>query len=116
VDRRLLSIAELSAYLNLKRSTLYAKLWNIPHYRIGRLIRFRLEDIDSWLQKNKVGAEEFQTKAKKIVHQVTARSSIDVQQIIKRNIDQVKAGEYNLSNGKLDQVKGLGRGVKNGTV
>ena len=47
----LLTIRELSTYLAMKPSTLYA--WaaqgKIPCVRMHRLIRFRLEDIEGWL-------------------------------------------------------------------
>lgn len=48
----LLTIKELSQYLQIKPATLYA--WaaqsKIPHFKIQRLIRFRKEEIDTWLE------------------------------------------------------------------
>ena len=44
-------IRRVSQYLGIKRSTLYAMIERreIPHYRIGRLARFRQAEIDAWL-------------------------------------------------------------------
>jgi excisionase family DNA binding protein len=46
-----ISIEELSEYIGIKKSTLYATVANgqIPFYRIGRLIRFKKTEIDHWL-------------------------------------------------------------------
>jgi excisionase family DNA binding protein len=53
---RLLSIDEAAKLLGVKRSTLYA--WvsqrRIPYLKVGRLVRFRAEEIDKWLERNKV--------------------------------------------------------------
>jgi len=34
-------IADLSKYLKVKIKTIYAMVHDIPHYRIGKLIRFK---------------------------------------------------------------------------
>jgi excisionase family DNA binding protein len=46
---------ELALYLNLKDKTVYllVSTGRIPHYRIGKLIRFRQDEIDSWMQTKK---------------------------------------------------------------
>jgi excisionase family DNA binding protein len=51
-----LKIEDISAYLNVKTKTLYAMVesGNIPHYRIGRLIRFKRNDVDLWMEAKKV--------------------------------------------------------------
>ena len=48
-------IRRVSQYLGIKRSTLYAMIEKkeIPHYRIGRLARFRQAEIDAWLLTKK---------------------------------------------------------------
>ena len=45
MDRKYLNIDELSQYLGLKKSLLYSyvEAGEIPHYRIGRLLRFKLD-------------------------------------------------------------------------
>jgi len=48
----LLTIQQLSDYLSIKRSTPYAWVERgfIPHYKMNRLIRFKKEEIDIWLE------------------------------------------------------------------
>jgi excisionase family DNA binding protein len=57
-----LDIKELSRYLNIKRSTLYA--WKaqgkIPFIKIHGLIRFQKEKIDAWIESfQKDGLKNF---------------------------------------------------------
>lgn len=51
-DKKLLTIAELSAYLNIKKATLYA--WSaqgkIPRLKIHGLIRFQKDEVDRWAE------------------------------------------------------------------
>jgi excisionase family DNA binding protein len=46
---------ELSQYLNVKPKTIYS--WvnkgEIPHYRIGKTIRFRKDEIEKWLEEKR---------------------------------------------------------------
>ena len=52
-------IKRVSQYLGIKRSTLYAMIEKreIPHYRIGRLARFKQAEIDAWLLTKKQETE-----------------------------------------------------------
>lgn len=52
-----LTIDEVSAYLSLKPKTLYALVESgeIPHYRISDLIRFKKDEIEAWMEGNRVG-------------------------------------------------------------
>jgi excisionase family DNA binding protein len=62
---QLRSISELSAWLNVPIKTIYK--WTsdhnsgLPYYKIGKRLRFRFSDVESWLQKYKgsQGAQEF---------------------------------------------------------
>lgn len=56
----LLTIQQLSDYLSIKRSTLYAWVEQgfIPHYKMNRLIRFKKEEIDAWLEKMEKRGDE----------------------------------------------------------
>jgi excisionase family DNA binding protein len=89
-----LSIPELSQYLNVKESTLYAKVeaGELPHYRIGRLIRFKKNDVDRWLEKQRRDPLDPAAKAKLILNPVhKPRLSID--KLIRKSIDEVKGSE-----------------------
>ncbi|MDA8215114.1 MAG: helix-turn-helix domain-containing protein [Nitrospiraceae bacterium] len=57
---RLLSIEEMAEILGVKVSTLYAMTHykKIPFFKLGKLVRFRLSDVESWLQSKMVKPEE----------------------------------------------------------
>jgi excisionase family DNA binding protein len=52
-NSNLLSINDASTYLNLKVSKIRMMVFKkeIPLVKIGRLIRFRQHDLDSWLEQ-----------------------------------------------------------------
>lgn len=56
----LMNIQELSQYLGIKPATLYA--WTnqgkIPFVKIHRLVRFRPEEIETWLESFQKGGED----------------------------------------------------------
>lgn len=53
--KKLINIKELSVYLDVKPSTIYG--WTstrqIPFYKISKLIRFNIDEIDKWLENKK---------------------------------------------------------------
>jgi len=53
---KLLTIDELAKVLSVKKSTIYqwVHLELIPHMKVGRLLRFREEDIQKWLISRQV--------------------------------------------------------------
>jgi len=55
-----LNIKELSEYLKVKSPTLYA--WvaqgKIPHVKIHGIIRFRLDEIDTWIKSFRINRQE----------------------------------------------------------
>lgn len=48
-------VIDLANYLKIKKQTAYhiVATLNIPHYRVGRLIRFKLSEIEEWMKNNK---------------------------------------------------------------
>ena len=52
MEERWLSVAEIAAYLGIKRDTLYKWLERktIPAYKVGKLWKFRKDEIDKWVQ------------------------------------------------------------------
>lgn len=52
---RFISIDELSVFLGVKRRTAYhlVQTRGIPHYKVGRLIRFKLSEIEEWMKTKK---------------------------------------------------------------
>jgi excisionase family DNA binding protein len=51
----LLTVEELSKVLKVKRSWIYEKVrqGRIPHYKLGKYLRFDLFEIKKWLEGNK---------------------------------------------------------------
>ena len=117
--KEFLSVSEGSEYLSLKPSTLYALVEqkSIPHYRVGRLIRFKKTEIDLWMQGKKSDCIDIDPKkvAGKILRKVK-NPPRDVGKMVKKAIDEAKGFDYTSSHGKPDQVKGLGKEVSNGSV
>jgi excisionase family DNA binding protein len=50
-----IDVDELAKFLKLKKQTAYhfVATQNIPHYRVGRLLRFKLSEIEEWMNRNK---------------------------------------------------------------
>lgn len=51
---KLLDISQLSEIINIKKKTIYD--WThkglIPYVKVGRLLRFDINDIERWLKRN----------------------------------------------------------------
>lgn len=126
MDRRYLTVNDLSVYLGIKPKTLYARVKEIPHYKVGRLIRFKREDVDAWMERYRVAKTE-RTLAvpdngsghvqkvpetrKPRKRRVRRGPTTDIDRMVRNTIDQVKAEYYSLGHGKSDQVKGSGKEV-----
>lgn len=56
MKKRFLGIKELAEYLGIPKGTLY--VWTcykkIPYFKIGRIVKFDLEEIEKWLKNKKV--------------------------------------------------------------
>lgn len=99
-----LTIDDLSQILSIKRATLYSKVSHgeIPHYKIGHLVRFKKEDIDSWLEGLKQNSVDVKEKAKKIIKSV----NMDIDRLVKKTIESEKAHGYNQPHGKQASKEG----------
>lgn len=98
--REYLTIQQVADYLSIKTSSLYSKIAEIPHYRIGRLLRFRKGEIDTWIETKREDMSQIKrTKPGR-------RDVPDVDRIVRRTIDATKGMGYD-SSGKSDRIKGL---------
>jgi excisionase family DNA binding protein len=54
LNESLLNIEQAAGFLNVKKSTLYSWVFQrrVPFVKIGRLVRFNMADLTSWLEKN----------------------------------------------------------------
>ena len=58
-DKRLLTVKELEEFLNVPKSWIYDRTYRgeIPHFKLGKLLRFDLEKIKEWLKANEKGSD-----------------------------------------------------------
>lgn len=56
MDKRIVGINELSEYLAISKNTIYwwIALKRIPHMKLGKILRFDLSEIDSWVGEHKI--------------------------------------------------------------
>ncbi len=115
--KEFLTIDELSEYLNLKRSNLYSMVESgvLPHYRIGRLIRFKKDDVNQWMEAHRREGMNVDKKVRDILKAIN-RPNMDVDRLVKKSIEEAKGLKYIPKNGKLDQVKGLREEVSDGAL
>jgi len=108
-------IQDLSHYLKVKVKTLYAMLQEIPHYRIGKLIRFKKVEIDAWMDSRRAAQED--KTWQKVERKPTAAANLHIDKLIRNAIDQAKEAGYNPNHGKSDLIKGLmGKEVDHGLI
>jgi len=57
---RWLSVDEIAAYLGIKRDTVYKWISEkqMPAHRMGRLWKFRKEEVDEWVKTGRAGDNE----------------------------------------------------------
>ena len=56
VERRFLNTKELSEYLGISINTIRSWIWTrqIPYHKLGRLVKFDLRKIETWLKEREV--------------------------------------------------------------
>ncbi len=60
MDDRWLSVDEIAAHLGVKRDTIYKWIDEkaLPAHRLGRLWKFRKEEVDKWVLKGSAAEDE----------------------------------------------------------
>ncbi len=60
MEDRWLSVDEIAAYLGIKRDTVYKWISEkqMPAHRMGRLWKFRKEEVDQWVKSGDAGDNE----------------------------------------------------------
>jgi len=105
----LLTIQQLSDYLNIKKATLYSwvERQKIPHLKIHGLIRFRPAEIDAW-------AESFRkAPAALSLPRLKGRGdTIPVDLLIAR----AKRDVYNSGHGETRPITSLGKEERDGSL
>ena len=59
LDDRWLSVEEIAVYLGIKRDTVYKWIYqkSMPSHKVGRLWKFRKEEIDDWVKSGGAGEQ-----------------------------------------------------------
>jgi excisionase family DNA binding protein len=59
MEKRFIGVEELETYLGISRNTIYSWIWlkKIPYVKMGKLVRFDLKEIGSWVQENTIAAK-----------------------------------------------------------
>jgi excisionase family DNA binding protein len=115
--KEFLTIDDVSEYLSIKRSTLYSMVESgeIAHYRVGRLIRFKKQDVDVWMESQRKERIDTDKKARGVLKAMN-RPVTDINSMVKKTIAEVKGNLYTPGNGRPDRDKDLGKGVSDGTL
>ncbi len=111
-----LTVEQVSSLLNMKRSSVYGLVESgvIPYYRIGRLIRFKEIDIESWMEGHRREALDVNKKARTILKNAEKRN-LDIDRIVKKTVADFRGNEYTLNHGRPDRIRGLGKEAEDGT-
>jgi excisionase family DNA binding protein len=108
-------ILDLSNYLKVNVKTLYARIHEIPHYRIGKLIRFKKEDIAIWIESKKGRFQDVKIQQRQ-KRKLSESANKHIGKIIRKTIDQAKQEDYNLDYGKSDRIEGPRKEINNGSI
>ncbi|MHB8482025.1 MAG: helix-turn-helix domain-containing protein [Nitrospiria bacterium] len=84
-----LRVQELPSHLNVKVKTIYSwiSLKEIPHLKLGRLVRFDKDEIDRWIEERKVDPIKPDQQANKILKKMMT-PHIDIKSIVKNAIEK----------------------------
>lgn len=111
------TVPEVAEYLSVKPSTVYS--WvrrnELSHYKIGRIVRFKKEDIDLWMEGHRKEKDGAGKRAKAILRDIR-RPVRNIDQLVRKSIAEVKKREYTPNYGRPDQDKGLGKEVSDGSL
>ena len=112
----LANVNELCQYLNIKKSTAYAlaQSGSIPFYRLGRLIRFKPDDVHAWVESRRSDNIDKDKRAKRILESIEKPMGVD--SLVKKSIAEVKGNRYTSSHRETRPIKDLRKEVSDGTL
>jgi len=110
LEKAFLTVEDVSAYLNVKPSTIYswAKVVGIPHFKLGKMLRFKRSEIDAWMEAHRGNGINPEIKAKEILKGVR-NPKMYINRTVKKVIEEAKNSGYTPNHGKSDQIRGLKR-------
>jgi excisionase family DNA binding protein len=106
--KQYLDIGALAERLRIKRSTLYAwaEQGTIPHLKLGRLLRFDPDEIETWLQAHR------RETTPELTPPLRRHSTNNVDALIA----EAKRAVYTSCHGKPDQGRATRKGDTHGSV
>jgi len=95
------NVQEIANYLELRKSSIYSLVEKkgIPHYRVGRLVRFKKAEIDEWMKEQKEEVVDVNVEAKKVFRSIEKKRDLDVNRIVKKMVDEPKGKRYTFKHG-----------------
>lgn len=113
-----LDVQDIAEYLKVRVSTVYflVEQKKVPHYRIGRQIRFKRSEVDGWMGEQREEVVDIRVRANKVFRSIEKNAELDINTIIKKTVDDVRGRRYTSSQEKPGRIKGLGKEVQHGIV
>ena len=61
MEKRFIGTEEMAEYMDLSINTIYSWVYSrkIPFFKMGRLVKFDLKEIDNWMTNMRVGARDW---------------------------------------------------------
>jgi excisionase family DNA binding protein len=111
------TVFEVASLLSVRPSTVYqwVSLGEIPHYKLGRIVRFRGKDLEAWVENFRKEKMDIERKTRVILGNI-GRKNKDIDRIIKKSIAEVKGLKYTPNQEKPGRVKGLREEVEHGAI
>jgi excisionase family DNA binding protein len=108
VTNEFLNIWDVVEYLGVKVSTVYARVERreIPHYKLGKLIKFKKCEIDEWLEKCRKEPVDPDRKAIAVLRSIMrpkGRLNTDIDLAVKKIIDTAKSSTLKYHHGKPEE-------------
>jgi hypothetical protein len=88
----------------------------IPHYKVGRLVRFKKFEIDEWMAGQREAVVDVRMEARRVITTPWNKPGLAVNEIVKKAIDGAGKKRYISRYGEPDQSKGLGKEVEHGSI
>ena len=82
-SEKFLTVFEVASLLSVKPSTVYqwVSLGEIPHYRLGRIVRFRRKDLEAWVENFRKEKIDIERKTRVILGTI-GRKDKDIDRIM----------------------------------
>ncbi|MEW6377097.1 MAG: helix-turn-helix domain-containing protein [Thermodesulfobacteriota bacterium] len=112
-----LTVLDVASLLNVRPSTVYQWVSSreIPHYRFGRIVRFKRKDLEAWVEGFRKEREDDTKKVIEILRAMGRETQV-IDRIIEKSIDEVRGLNYTFCNGRPDRIKSLRREGQNGAI